>query len=142
MISVLQSIQKISNTKSSNDIYNRQVSEFITCIQNKDHCPDSEQMVRTLSETLTGVVSCDRWVVRECLSGVLAVLGGDTDMKTIGRLWVFVGLLGMLLVRPRCPVDPVVKTRIKLQLKQREVSCGSNYNYWYLIKTGIKLQLK
>lgn len=122
MISVLQSIDKVSNTKEPDDLYHHQVSEFITYIQNKGQCPNSKQTVQTLTETLTGVLPCDTYVVGECLGGVLAVSGEDPDMKTLGRLWVFVGLLSMLLIRPRCPVDPVVKTRIKLQLKQREVS--------------------
>ncbi|XP_056015325.1 midasin-like isoform X2 [Ostrea edulis] len=121
LISVLQSIDKVSNTKEPDDLYHHQVSEFITYIQNKGQCPNRKQTVQTLTETLTGVLPCDTHVVGECLGGVLAVSGEDPDMKTLGRLWVFVGLLSMLLIRPRCPVDPVVKTRIKLQLKQREL---------------------
>ncbi|XP_061171072.1 midasin-like [Saccostrea echinata] len=119
---VLHSTVTMFRTKESEDKYKQSVSEFITCLQNKDPSHrDSEHIIQTITDLLHGVMGTDLFIARECLSGVLAISDDEADMNTIGRLWVYVGLLGMLLYRPRSPVDPVVKTRIKLQLKQREL---------------------
>ncbi|XP_062583313.1 midasin-like, partial [Saccostrea cucullata] len=121
-VSILHSTVAMFKTKESEDKYKQSVSEFITCLQNKDTSHrDSEQIIQTITDLLHGVMGPDLFIVRECLSGILAVSDDEADMSTVGRQWVYVGLLGMLLHKPRSPVDPVVKTQIKLQLKQREL---------------------
>ncbi|XP_062606102.1 midasin-like, partial [Saccostrea cucullata] len=121
-VSILHSTVSMFKTKESEDKYKHSVSEIITCLQNKDSSHrDSEHIIQTITDPLHGVIGPDLFIVRECLNGVLAVSDDEADMITVGRQWVYVGLLGMLLHKPRSPVDPVVKTQIKLQLKQREL---------------------
>ncbi|XP_062583315.1 uncharacterized protein LOC134245069 [Saccostrea cucullata] len=121
-VSILHSTVAMFKSKEAEDKYKQSVSEFINCLQNKDTShSNSEQIIQTITNLLNGVMGPDLFIVRECLSGILAVSDDEADMRTVGRQWVYVGLLGMLLHKPRSPVDPVVKTQIKLQLKQREL---------------------
>lgn len=120
-LSMLQSMGKMFKSPESQDLYQRHLSEFVSCVQDRQLYTDSEGRIQALTHLLSQLVLPDLFIVTECLNGILALSGEACDIKTLGRVWVYVGLLGMMLHRPRSPVDPVVKTQILLQLKEREV---------------------
>lgn len=119
-VSMLQSSGKMFRNQDARDLYHQHVSEFVICLQNKG--AKSDRTVHTLTEAVSEVLQSELFIVKECLNGVLELSApSEADIRTVGRVWVYVGLLGMILHRPRSPVDPVLKSQIKLQLKQREV---------------------